>query len=243
MDYISKALTGDWTWQHTVFEYELHDPAPQWLAEFAPTWAQLPGGVFIAKGVTDAAKMPGRTYDPVGVANELIAAGTSFDPQDREALLRFVNRWGLLGLVAPDDAVQQWDSVFFTQDHLTRLGYLVRRLEALKNQNWASKDLLSVAQLQAELPGMPSRVTPVVRQRAQWQAWAHQLNQALQGCPIQPLLVPIAGSDVPGLRPAWRPRRLADVLLVTLWQHATEGDRIPRRCGTCHGMFFVSVTN
>jgi hypothetical protein len=53
----------------------------------------------------------------------------------------------------------------------------------------------------------------------------------------------IATPGLPGLKPTWRPRTLGDVLLITLWQHATDGDEVPRRCPVCEGMYFVSVTN
>lgn len=248
MGYVQNGLAADWTWQYRVFRYRVADPAPDLLCEAragdAPAypWAHLPGGVLVAEDVDQPGELePTRTYDPAAEAEALLTAATSFDPADIQALVKFTHRWGLLGFAGPADADQLWDSVFATREHLAKVRQLAARLDALKRQRFDSADLPSLAAIRRRLPGVPKSLTPRERGRVQWQAFAADLNQALQGCALRPVLVP--GAGLPGLRQTLRPQQLADVLLVTLWQHATDADLVLRRCGTCGGNFFVSISN
>ena len=50
-------------------------------------------------------------YDPTEDAEAILTAATRLDVQDDIGSLNFVNRYGLLGLVEPDNDVQLNDSV------------------------------------------------------------------------------------------------------------------------------------
>lgn len=248
MGYVQNGLAADWTWQYRVFRYRVADPAPDLLCGArvgdAPAypWAHWPGGVLVAEGVDQPGESePTRTYDPAAEAEALLTAATRFDPADLQALVKFVNRWGLLGFAGPVDADQLWDSVFATREHLTKVRQLTARLDALKRRRWDSVALPSLAQIRRRVRGVPRSLTAREHGRVQWQAFAADINQALQGSALRPVLVATPG--LPGLRQTLRPQRLADVLLVALWQHATDADLVLRRCDTCGGNFFVSISN
>ncbi len=247
MGYDMNSLAAAWSWKCPVYRYRIADPAPDWALnartgdDWLYPWARQPGGVLIAEGI-DAPRdvVPSRTYDPTEEIEELLAAATSLDATDDEDLLRFVNRWGLLTL-APGPQEGLLDSVYQTRQHLATIRRLVDRLDALKRNRWRA--LPSLTEIRRHLPGVPRSPSPRERQRIQWQAFAQDLNAEIGRLPVllRPVLVPDQG--VPGVRQTWQPGRLIDVLLVSLWQNATAADLVPRRCGTCTGLFFVSVTN
>lgn len=245
-----EALTAELTpWTQPVYRYQVHDPAPDWLraataghGEPAYPWASWPGGVLIAVGLSDPETdlRPARTYDPFAQVPELLPAATSVPEGDQQALVRFVDRWGLLGIVNPGDAVKMWDSVQATWWELARLRRLTAWLGALKaGRPEGRPDLAEISRM---LTGVPAAPSARELRRIHWQAFAASLSAALRSCVLVPELTPNGSTAVP-VRQSWRPRRLLDVLYLALWQHATEADQVLRRCDVCAGMFFVSATN
>src|SRR4051812_4218984 len=57
-------------------------------------WADDPGGVFV---VVRREGVPTRQYDAVLESHRLLSAASGLDVRSDEALLEFVNTWGLLG--------------------------------------------------------------------------------------------------------------------------------------------------
>lgn len=248
MDYALSSLAADWNWQALVYRYAVHDPAPAFLRDakagkdLAFPWAHWPGGVIVALGADTAGELkPTRVYDPSVDVEALLTDATTVDVTSATDLVRFVDQWGLLGLVSPPDEVPLWDSVLATAAHLKKVRGYVDRLDALKREQWTSPVLPSATALRRQIRGLPRSLGPRERARAQWQAFAMDLNQALRGCPLVPVLV--ADGSALGIRQTLRPQRLADLLLVALWQRATDADFVMRRCSTCGGTFFVSVSN
>lgn len=241
-------LVGRWKLLYRVFRSRLARPAPLFLrgatvgADRKPArpWARDPQGVFVAEGIDspEGAKLI-LTYDPTQEATKILTSATALDPHDDEALLGFVNRWGLLGLAEPDKEAQLWDSVRKTKEELARIARLAQWLRAMKERKWRDKALPPLDEVRRIVSGVPTRLTPHQRVRAYWLAYANELNQSLWRRPVRTLLLPEGRS----VRQYFRPRCLADVLYMTLWNAATDGDSILRQCPGCRGLFTVSMTN
>jgi hypothetical protein len=240
---VLQGLAGGWRFRYSVYQVHRKDPPPNLLFsakagnEPAFPWASLPGGVFIVTSTRDPKLL--RTYDPTQEADTILTEASTLDPEDDETLLRFLNKWGLLGLVAPDNAVQFWDSVFQTRHEVGRIKRLAGWLGAMKAGRWRSGSLPSMSEVRKLVPDIPRQLTLGGRSRAYWLAFANELNQALWGCPVRAILL----SEGHSVRRHFLPRCLRDVLYLTLWRYASDEDAVLRECLGCHGLFSVSRTN
>jgi hypothetical protein len=144
--------TGPWghAWEglprlriHVSELEEFHDPG--WVIEdvepegdpSTPAWSgpnyryrvEWPaGGIFVPEG--DDAKAP--TYEPLAVAPEILLDVHRTRVDDPTALLRFVNRWGPLGVGIPGAPQFEADGVAFAGEHLAWLSGLAQTLHALQ---------------------------------------------------------------------------------------------------------------
>ncbi len=214
-------------------------------------------------------KAPVITYNPLEHGEALFTEATCIDPSDARVLLRFVNRWGILGLGLRREAGgPRWhgdfEAVEETQLALRVFRQIADQLYALKQHDWRSPALPSDADLKAMteqwrgkmseahrrelgLASDDARSAPIptrVRPKLHAIAFANKLNTYLATRQIQFVAAPEALSNG-GVRlvPAYRPVRLIDVLYVILWSKATGRDTTLRRCGACNGLFEVRVTN
>ena len=248
MDYTIRSLIGGFRWQTPVYGYKHLDPAPDWITQLEHVWPRLKGGVFVAVGVTTPQPLrPRRVYDAVDSqdtndSQRVFAAATAVEYTTVDALLTFVNRYGLLGCASPRDADQLYDSVALTAECLQKFQRLAGWMEALKRREYTAPAVPSMTALRRRLKGVRrGRLSDDEKNRIRWQGFVYELRQVLAGRPIQADYRVING--VPGIEQIWTPRCLADVLFLTLWQHATDGDQQPRRCNNCGGMFFARTSN
>ncbi len=86
------------------------------------------GGIFVPEG--DEAPAP--VYEPLAVAPEILLDVQRTRADDPPALLRFVNRWGQLGVGIPGAREFGADGVAFTGEYLAWLSELVQTLHALQ---------------------------------------------------------------------------------------------------------------
>ena len=171
----------------------------------------------------------------------LVAHATSVRIDDDAALLRFTNRWGLLGVADPlAGANQSWDSVMLTRAELTIFQRLALWLGAMKSEEWSSLAIPPSSELKTIL-GIPLARCAQRGQRREWarHAFVDRLNERLARVVTRWCLEP--GGH--GFEPALKPCCLADLLYLTLYQHAGRDDTVPRCCNGCGGIFFVSATN
>ncbi len=227
------ALAGEWRrWTWPVFQMTLERPAPRELLHVMPPipLATHPDGMFVVAGFNAPEPIqPARVYDPLEDAPRVFAAATAIDPADDAALLLFVNTWGLLGVSLeprdPRDMGQYWESVFLVRKALAELRRLSAWLQAMKDGRWSD-------------PALPTIDVPLAKRiEAYRQRFAVDLNQRLRRSPIRLEL------ELDTFNPLFRPKTLADVLFIHLWQHARDDDTVARRCEACGGLFFVSSTN
>ena len=231
---------------HPIYRSRIADPAPSALlgamrgGQPAFPWARVPGGVFVVEGFDAAAgPVPTRDGDLVNELDALVAHATTLDVQNDAALLRFVNRWGLLGLADPTTGTNQyWDSVPMTRDELARFQRLGLWLAAMKNGDRSSSAIPTSRALK-EAIGLAVSSRKYSRAELARRAFAKLLNDRMRRVTVR------AGLRLQGqqLEPILEPRCLGDLLYVALLHHAGADDTVARRCDGCHGIFFVSATN
>ena len=141
-----------------VYRYEHLDPAPDWITELEHVWPRLKGGVFVAVGVTTPQQQlrPHRDYDEHD-SQTVFTAGSAIECTDIDALLKFVNRYGLLGCASPQNAVQLYDSVELTTECLRRFHRLAGWMEALKRRRYTAPAVPSMTELRRILKGVRRR--------------------------------------------------------------------------------------
>jgi len=103
------------------------------LRKAAPHWpAPWPvGGVFAAKWWPQERPTPADVYNPVEVASEILLDAQRAAGDDPKVLLRFVNKWGQLGVGVPGDP-QFLDGVEYTGHCLTLLKEWIEAYYALR---------------------------------------------------------------------------------------------------------------
>ncbi len=118
---------------------------------FRIAWPPL--GVFVPDN--DRARSgPPAPYNPIAVANAILLDVQRTSADDPKSLLRFVNRWGVLGVGIPGAPAFPADAVALTREWLARLTGWMEALYALQRRQ---KTTLT------------------------WRALADQLNDALRG--------------------------------------------------------------
>ncbi len=243
---IIHSVAGELLLQWRVFFIEIHDPAPTFLTaastDGTPSypWARWPGGVLVARGIEVKTKLtPVRTYDPTAWGERLLLEVSRLNPNDNQALLAFVNEWGLLGLAEPQHEVQLFDSLLLTRAALHRIKRLSRLLHAMQQGHWKSDHLPAIEALIPIVPDAPLPVT--LKQKKQFfrEAFLREFNTGAWGSPIRPLLISKRGDFHPYLRPL----RLLDVLYLELWKTASAKGALLRQCEECQGLFPVKTSN
>lgn len=243
---IIHSVAGELLLQWRVFFIEIHDPAPRFLVAASTKdkpvypWARWPGGVFVARGIEEEAELtPVRTYDPTAWGERLLLEVSRLNPDDTQALLAFVNEWGLLGVAEPQHEDQLFDSIFLTRAALHRIKRLSRWLHAMQQGHWKSDHLPAIEALIPIVPDVPLPVT--LKQKKQFfrEAFLREFNTGAWGSPIRPLLISKRGDFHPYLRPL----RLLDVLYLELWKTASAMDALLRQCEECQGLFPVKKSN
>jgi hypothetical protein len=192
----------------------LRKAAPQWPAPwpvggvFAPTW--WPRG---------RPAKPFEYYNPMTAAADILLDVQRVESEDPKALLRFVNKWGRLGVGVPRDAFFL-DGVVLTGRYLTQLKEWIEALEALqhgkKRPRRSSKSLLT--------------------RPWTWRDLAFELSEHLRDIHLG------AVAERPKLVAVYRPRHLLDALWLELWRQATEMKR-SRRCPECRVLFIPGRAN
>ncbi len=242
-----EGLTGYLALQWRVFPTEIVNPAPTFLyratkGDGSPEhpWARWPGGVLVAKGIEGGKPVvPVRVYDPTALAGRLLLETTRIDPDDNDAILAFVNEWGLLGVAEPDNEVQLYDSLLLTREQFRNIRRLTSWLQAMQNRKWKSPVLPSFDEIKGFLPGASTPRTPKRRRQLYGLAFQQEFNKRSWGSPVRPLLV----SDGSGFKRYLRPLRLLDVLYIELWRVAFARDTALRQCSECKGLFSVKKSN
>jgi hypothetical protein len=214
--------------------------APKIDREIQP-WPPL--GVFIPRGYVEepGLMMPLRDYDPVPQADELLTHVTRLETDDTEAILKFVNRWGPLGLsgdlnvyarlgiwpgagtalqvMASQAAmffhVMPAEPVFWVQRALERIKFMAQALYKFQRRQY------------------PRRADAVVYS---WTDFSDELNGMIRG--IRRVTRQKKGG---GLQVLECPSSLLDVLGLALLDRATGITR-QRRCPEC-GSYFVPTRN
>ena len=148
---------------------------------------------------------------------EVFSHATRVNANDPNDMLTFVRKVGLLGCAAPDDAIQRFDSVLYTRRCLNTFQRLAKRVQKLKAKSASQR---------------------------RWTSLLKAVQKELHNISVQPDFEMRADNEG-RTRPTqlWRPRRLRDVLFLTLWQVAQAEDYGPRQCLRCEGLFFVTKRN
>lgn len=118
------------------------DPSAPWagpMARFKVEWPS--GGLFVPDG--DEAQAP--VYEPLKVAAEILLDVQRTRADDPHALLRFVNRWGRLGVGIRGAPEFDVDGVELTGEWLAWLTAMVQTLGALQHGQKAPMDWQGVA--------------------------------------------------------------------------------------------------
>ncbi len=112
------------------------------LRKAAPHWpARWPvGGVFAPRWWPRGQPIPARPYDPVEEAAEILRDVQRSAGDDPKALLRFVNRWGPLGVGVPLDR-NFLDGVRYTGRKLSELKDWLEGLKALQQGRLALRPI------------------------------------------------------------------------------------------------------
>jgi hypothetical protein len=247
-------------------------PSDHPLRRFMP--ASIPAeGIFfpneatvdpVAQAVLLRVPVEGRHgYNPIPVADDLFRAAITVDVNSVEALTKFVNTWGRLGVglnwptwqpgqefehapVALGEVVldlyrREIDSVCATRDALRQLQQFVCWLSAIQYSRWDADcvpELKSVrvwAQTQLSVCGLQDKL-PEVPSRRDYPK-LHTL--AFAGWVTRYLegVHPTIHWDADaGIIPAWVVRSPIELLWTTLWDWATRGGRL-RRCPRCRAYF------
>lgn len=196
--------------------------AGQRLRKAAPRWpAPWPtGGVFApAWWPRNRPAKPVEYYNPMKMAADILLDAQRLEGEDRQALLRFVNKWGMLGVGVPGDSFFL-DGVVLTGRCLTQLNEWIEGLEALQHGRTRIRRALKRAP----------------HHRWTWRALAFELSEHLRAIHLG--AVPASRKLVA----VYRPRNLFDALWLELWRQATEMKR-HRRCPECHALFIPGRAN
>jgi hypothetical protein len=103
-------------------------PAGETVSVFTLSWPA--GGLFVPAEPST----PLRPYRPLPVAGEILLDAQGVTLDDPEALLRFVNRWGRLGVGIPGDEAFAADGVVRTGECLRELVGWIATLHALQHK-------------------------------------------------------------------------------------------------------------
>jgi hypothetical protein len=103
-------------------------PAGETVSVFTLSWPA--GGLFVPAEPST----PLRPYRPLPVAGEILLDAQGVTLDDPEALLRFVNRWGRLGVGIPGDEAFAADGVLRTGECLRELVGWIATLHALQHK-------------------------------------------------------------------------------------------------------------
>jgi len=178
-----------------------------------------------------------REYNPVPAADEILTDVTRLDPYKPEAILDFVNQWGLLGSPGVHPDVYQIcherlpaEDVSWTRGVLQELKFLALALFEL--QRGRVIPLVSAGVLiNPENEGRP----------VGWAHLADGINMISHTSDRTVRVNRLRGRPV-GLRVVERPGRLLDVLGLALLDRAT-GVIHQRRCPECNSHFIPSRRN
>jgi len=194
--------------------HRLRKAAPHWPAPwpvggvFAPTWWPR-----------DRPTKPVEYYNPMKVAADVLLDVQRTAGEDRKALLRFVNKWGMLGVGVPGDSFFL-DGVDFTGRCLTQLKEWIEGFEALQRGKKRMRRSLKRS------PGRPWT----------WRTLAFELSEHVREVHLG------AVRARRRLLAVYRPRNLFDALWLELWRQATEVKR-HRRCPECRALFIPGRAN
>jgi hypothetical protein len=153
------------------------------------------------------------------VAADILLDVQRVESADPKALLRFVNKWGRLGVGVPRDAFFL-DGVVLTGRYLSQLKEWIEALEALQRGRKRMRQ-----------SPKPSLTRPWA-----WDGLAFVLSEQLRNIHLGA----VAASRK--LVAVYRPRNLLEALWLELWRQATEMKRY-RRCPECRALFVPGRAN
>jgi len=230
------------------------------LRKAAPHWpAPWPvGGVFAPKWWPRERPTPPDSYNPVEVASEILLDAQRAAGDDPKALLRFVNKWGQLGVGVPGDP-QFLDGVESTGYCLTLLKEWIEAFRALQQgrnplQSEPPEWIKALPTLRATKIRSYERVygdrkalvfapewvkaprPKMKRPRWTWLKLAFALNEQLREIELA------AYPEKRGLLPIYRPRNLYRTLWLEVWRQATGMNQF-RRCPECRALFTPGRAN
>lgn len=162
--------------------------------------------------------VPAKIYDPVPLADEILTHVTRLDTKDTEALLEFVNEWGLPGWEAVWEGFDVSDLTGPYSEHVERTRHDIERVKYMARALWMLQRGTSRNEDDLDLT---------------WDDFADDLNERL----MHTQLIVRVHERGAGLRMLQRPDSLLDVLALALL-HRAVGVTRQRRCPEC-GSYFV----
>jgi hypothetical protein len=215
-----------------VYRFTIVDAAPHTIERYLATAPQSIagsyGGAFIPEeGFKEGRHLPAPLgyYMPTAHAGDILSDATRLDPSNRAALLDFVNRWGVLGIVD-----SRWERVMDTVQVLSDVVRLARWLAALQAGKWKSPDIPPL--------GDTVKRSPAEARKIRWRLFASELDR--DAPEVRPGL---SFDQQSRSHPYFRVRRMIDALRFHLWQIASSHDNVLRLCVECGGLFSVARTN
>jgi hypothetical protein len=246
-----------------VYPVEHLDPAPPQITEprgiggdLDYPWATEPGGVLAVQGWLRRGGLPPlvRSYDAALEADSLLVAVTGLDVNDDVALLRFVNRWGLLECARP--SWKHVDSVAQMRKTLVALQGLARWLRAMQHKRWrhpACPTLEEVAHMVGDRSAAYWKVSRKEFPKILWSAFALRLSSAVQVAPLHATVVAprlrlgkpawLTASDAPQVGIVATVESLSQFIYLDLGRRARADRVVLRLCRGCPTIFPVAVTN
>jgi len=129
-------------WEFENVEPEGDPSTPAWSGPNYRYRVEWPAGGIFVPG-TDEAEAP--AYEPLKVAPEILLDVQRTRADDPTALLRFVNRWGRLGVGLPGAPAFGADGVVVTGDWLAWLTEMIQTLRALQHGEQTARSWSDVA--------------------------------------------------------------------------------------------------
>lgn len=201
-----------------------------------PSWPD--GGIFVYRGAKSG-KGPilRNIYNPLDSTDKIILDVQRLPGGDPKALLRFVNKWGSLGLGIPgyDRHLFPYDSVSITDQQFIKWRTWIKTFYALQNKE---KVLISEAGLDIGADEIVMKSFKKKCTYVTWEVLGLALNLMLRK--IRPAVH--ISEDGEGLRPDFRVSCLADAIAIELWNMATTG-RFLRPCKGCRALFIPERIN
>jgi hypothetical protein len=179
------------------------------------------------------------SYPPLESETGLFRTFAALEPTS-EAILKFANRYGVLGFPAAEESQRSW------QEEIARMKHLVSLWDALDTGHWEAVQAERLREIDRIRHGVNPGLPPLAQSRDVSPAAAELVRPALRELlgPIQDAVAAIAweGSwHIRAKRPAVKvsPRHLRDAMYLQLAQ-AMLGDKKYRPCKACGRWFELS---